>query len=127
MAFEGEDGKDTFVDAAKGFATDESLEGFDAEGEFAGGERTLVAQGSRAEAREIVGQRVFGSINDAQVLAAAAFDGRLKEFLFVGRDEVRGFDDHPLTPLPCPLEPPMTNRVARRWVGQIDESMIGDG
>lgn len=38
LAFECEDGEDAFVDAAEGFAANETLQGLDAEGEFGDGE-----------------------------------------------------------------------------------------
>jgi hypothetical protein len=41
LALEGQDAKDALVDATEGFLADEAVEGFDAEGELAEGQRAL--------------------------------------------------------------------------------------
>jgi hypothetical protein len=76
------------VDPPQWFAADEPLEGLDAEGELADGERSLAAEAAIAEALEVLGGAVLGAVDDAQVLAAAALEGRLDQALGPAGDEV---------------------------------------
>jgi hypothetical protein len=50
----------------------ESFQGLDAQGELAARERTFGANVARSQAFEVGGQQVFGAVDDAEVLRAAA-------------------------------------------------------
>lgn len=58
---------------------DESLEGFDAEGELAPGEGAFVPEGAAAEPAEGGFGGILGAVDDPQVLPASAPDPRLGE------------------------------------------------
>src|SRR6266511_1944875 len=77
LAFQGEQGKDAFVDAARRLALDEALQGLDTQRKFPRGQRTLVAQTALAQPVEVLRQRVVRTVDDAQVLAAPTLQGRL--------------------------------------------------
>src|SRR5690349_19729129 len=94
FAFEGEDAEDAFVDAAEGLVAGEAFEGFDAEGEFAEREGAFVAETAGTQACEVFGRCVFRTVNDAEVFAAAAFDGGLNEAALAFGDEIERFNDH---------------------------------
>ncbi len=55
-------------------AEDETLEGFDAEGELAQGQGALVAKAALAETSEVVFGCVLGSVDDAEMLPATNLD-----------------------------------------------------
>src|SRR5262245_57134998 len=67
FAFEGEDGKDAFVEAAEGLAGDETAERFVAEGEFAQRQPALGAKAADAQAREMVRRVILRAVDDAQI------------------------------------------------------------
>ena len=79
LAFERKHGENAFVDAAKRLAGNETVEGFQPLGELADGERALGAQPPFSEPHEVFGGVIVGTIDDAQVIAAAALDGRLQK------------------------------------------------
>src|SRR5690606_33168221 len=92
---------------AEGLAADEAFEGFEAEGELAEGQRSLAPQAPLAEAAEVFVPVVAGTVDDPQVLATTALEGRLKEAAGAAGDEVEGFDHHSLTPGRGQLGPPI--------------------
>lgn len=73
---------------------DEALEGFDAQREFTEGKKALSAQGAGAQPGEVIRRGIFRAVNDAQVFAAAAFDGWLDKAALAAQDKVERLDDH---------------------------------
>jgi len=100
LGFQGKDGEDAFVDAPEGLATGGAVEGFQAEGVLAQGKGALAGHGALAEAGEVDGLGVVGAVDEAQVVAAADLQARLRQGTAVG--EVGkvggGLDDHALSP-----------------------------
>lgn len=76
LAFEGEDSEDALMDQAEGLLAGEALQGLDADGKLAEGERPLAGHGSDAKALQVFGRRVLGPIDNAQVFASTTLDGR---------------------------------------------------
>ena len=125
FAFEGEDGEDAFVDATEGLAGDEAFEGFDPEGEFAHGEGLFAAEMTLAQPFEVFGGGVFGSVDEAQVFAAATFDGRLHPPFMSPDDEVEGFDDHTFAAPAGSLFPPGNGGGHTGFVVEVYEVVRG--
>jgi len=67
------------VDATKGFVPDEAFQGLDAKSELAQGKRALSAKAAGAQTVEMFGKGVLRAVDDAEILAAAAFDARLDD------------------------------------------------
>jgi hypothetical protein len=67
------------VHPSQGFVGDEPLQRFQSQRELAEGMRALGGNAAGAEAGQMFRRRVLGAVDDAQVLAAAALQGRLDE------------------------------------------------
>ena len=78
------------------FPPNEAFQTFDAEREFAEGERPLVAQHPVPKSGEVFFGRVIGAVNDPQVLRPPAFDGGLHQTPIPLLDEFKQLDHHPL-------------------------------
>ena len=124
LGFEGEDAEDAFVDATQGFAADEAFEGFNAEGEFAHGQGALATQATRAQAVEVFGQRIFGAVDDAEVLAAATFDRGLNRPTPAFLDEAERLDDHTFSTFFGVIGPPSNCCLLAFGVQQIHLAML---
>lgn len=70
--FERQHSEYAFMDAAERFLADETLERLDAQREFAGCQRTLAAEATRAKTAEIFRQRVIGVVDNPEILAPAS-------------------------------------------------------
>ena len=115
------------MDAAQGFVLNKAIEGFEAQGKFAQGEGLLGFDIALTQFCEIVGGGVFRAVDDAEVFAPSALDGRLNQpAFFVAGDERDRFDDHALAALRCDLLPPSGGVVATLRVVEIDDA-IGRG
>lgn len=64
FALQREDREGAFVDAVERFAADEAFEGFEAEGEFAQGERAFRRDCALLEAHQVLGRRVLHGRSD---------------------------------------------------------------
>src|SRR5262249_41738160 len=121
LAFERQDAEDAFVDAPQRLAADEPLERLDPQGEFAERERSLLGQSAIAEPREVLFGRVIGSVNDAELLAAAALDRRLHQTAAAAGDEFQRLDDHSLAAARGKLVPPADPRLLAGCIGKVDD------
>ena len=91
--------EDAFVDFSQRLAADEAVESLEAEGEFREGKGSLPPEATVAQADQILFISVFRAVDDAEVLAAAAFQGRLRQTATALVDEAQRFDDHALATL----------------------------
>ena len=70
------------------------------------------------------GGGVFGTVYDAEVFAASAFDGGLDQpAFFILRDEIYGFDDHAFATLCCFFFPPGSGVGTTLRVVEIDDAV----
>src|SRR5258706_13458870 len=126
LALQGENTKDTFVNTPEWFAFNESLKAFHAQGELTHCERPFCAESARTKALEVLRRCVFGSVDDAQVLTSAAFDGGLDQPTASPRYKRHGFHDHALTTRGCQLLPPRDALRRRRRLLKVDD-LVGCG
>jgi hypothetical protein len=94
FALQCKDAEHALVDSATGFSSGEPFERLDAQGELAQRERAFGVQPAGAEPSEVLVRRVFRAVDDAQVLAATAFDGGLDETALAANDEFLRLYDH---------------------------------
>src|SRR5262245_27115626 len=73
LAFKRQHAEYTFVDSPKRLHTDESFESLDAESELSYCQRTLSPQPTLPKPGQMLLSRVLRPVDDAQILAAAAF------------------------------------------------------
>src|SRR5437868_15239521 len=95
------------MDSAQRLSAHKPLQSFDAEGKFSKGERAFLAQTTAPQPGEILVSRVIRSIDDPQVLAAPALDGRLGEAALAPKNEVERLDNHAFAAAPGQLHPPV--------------------
>jgi hypothetical protein len=74
---------------------------------------------------DLSGFGVFGAVGDAQVFAAAAFVGGLRESFAAMGDKGDRFDDHAFAPGGGELLPPGDRRGLAVVVGDVDRLSIG--
>src|SRR6267142_2128729 len=125
LAFQSEDAEDALVHAAKRFVANESLEGFDAKGEFSQGERSLAAGAAIAEARKMLVGGVVRPIDDSQILAAAALHGRLDKALAAAHDKFQRLDDHAFAPACSQGFPPGNSVLFTVGRGYVNGLVVG--
>src|SRR5206468_634302 len=98
LALERQDPEDALVDAVQRLLAREALQRLHAQRELAQRQRALGPQAAAAQPRQVLGQGVLRAIDDAQVLAAAALQGRLGQAARACCDEVERLHDHPFAP-----------------------------
>ena len=81
--------------------------------------------GRVAQPLEVLGRRVLGTVDDAEVLAAAALHGRLHQAAPAARDEVERLDDHALAAA-SRSAPPTTRSPAASLAASV-RSTIREG
>ena len=121
LALERQHPEDALVDPIERLLLDEAVERLEAEGELAKGERALGAQASLAQALEVLGERVLGTVDDAKVLAPAALESGLDQPPPRAHEEVERLDDHPLRTAPGDRLPPARTGLLARRVGHIHD------
>ena len=99
LAFQGEDAKHALVNPSERFSLDEPFEPFDPQRELAQSQRPLPRKSTFAEALEVLGQRVLGSIDDPEVLTAAALHRWLKQATEVVATNCSGLTTAPSPPV----------------------------
>lgn len=92
--------------AVQRFVRHEPLECFDPEGELSRCERPFVPETSLAKSFEVLCGRVFGAVDDAEVLRAAALDAGLHHPSIATDDRLGWFDDHAFASNRGELGPP---------------------
>src|SRR5215470_17703212 len=125
FGLEGEYCEDTFVDAPEGLAVGEAVEGFQAEGVLAQGERALVAEGAFAEPVQVGRFGVVGAVDDPEVVAAADLEAGLGESVLAAGEVGGGLDDHALAAGPGELFPPGGGRGGAGGVGGVHDGAPG--
>src|SRR5665647_1188529 len=108
--FQREDARNALVDAVEWLGAREPLERFGPERELAERETSLPPQRPRAEPVEVLWERVFGSVDNPQILAAAHLYGGLDQPLRTLRREVHRLHDHPLHACLGAFDPPRHGR-----------------
>ena len=94
LALQREDTEHALVHATERFTADESLEPFDTQRKLPKREATLGGQATVAQAIEVLGQRVFRTVDDPQIFPAAALHRRLCEPVLSLHHEVVRLHDH---------------------------------
>src|SRR5437763_2994366 len=85
------------VHAVERLVADEPLERLQPERELPLRQRALGTEAALAQPLEVLGRGVLAAVDDPQVLAPAALDGRLNQAgLLPADDEVERLDDHAL-------------------------------
>jgi hypothetical protein len=87
-------GEHALVHAAERLAGDEAAERLHAQGELAQRQRAFRREAALAQTADLIRGRVLGSVDDAQILAATALHGRLRDTAGAARDELLRFHDH---------------------------------
>jgi hypothetical protein len=72
FTFQRQDPEDALMHAAQWFPAYETLQRLDTQGKLPAGQRALGADAAGAEAFKVLREQVFGTIDDAEVLWAAA-------------------------------------------------------
>src|SRR5207249_11678439 len=90
FALQSQNAKDGFMHPAQRFFPNESLEGFDAECEFAKSQGTFRGKAARTQTVEIFRRRVFRTVNDSEIFTTTTLDGRLHESAPTLGNELQG-------------------------------------
>ena len=79
FALQRQDAEYAFVDPAQGLAAYKAFQRFDAQSELPPGQRPLSPETALPQTLQVFRLVVIGAVNDAQVFAAPALDGRLHQ------------------------------------------------
>ncbi len=125
LALHREDAEHALVHSVERLVPNESLRRLDAESELTDRKRALASEAAGSQAIDLAGVGVLGAVDDAQVLAASAFDARLNEAFAPLGDEAHRLDDHALAAGRGQLLPPRRASCLILDVGDIDGVAAG--
>src|SRR5262249_28644563 len=111
------------MDAAERFVSDETFQRFDSQGELTERERSFRAQSALAQPRQILFARVFGSVNDPEIFAAAALYRRLDNFAAASLKERERLHDHSFAAFFGQVFPPADRFTLACLIRKIDDSI----
>src|ERR1700742_3949801 len=105
------------------FFPHESLQRLNTESELTACERSLCADMPPSQTFKVGRQQIFGTIDNAEILGATAFDCRLRDAAPAGGDEVERLDHHALVALRGELGPPADRALAAFRVVEPDKAI----
>ena len=113
------------MNSTQRLTTDKTFEGFDAEGKLALRQRTLAPQSAGTQTVEMSREGVFGTIDNAKVLAAAAFHAGLHNPTAAFCNEIHWLHNHTLTAALGVFAPPINGLALTHRIEEIDLVIFG--
>lgn len=120
LTFHREHTKHALVDPPERLSAYKALQRLNPQRELTQCQRSLVFEAAFPKPVEMLGREVLWTINNAEVLGAAALHRRLEQPSPPSRNELPRLDHHPLAAARSHGLPPIDRILGTRLVGEID-------